>query len=107
MLKTKLAACVLALALASIGSCKGFLDVENPGPIEDENLQTPDAIPSLVTGMSADLSEELDEIVRLTSVVGDELVHGGALRLPQAAHVVLAARHHSTRGRERAVGGHA
>ena len=38
MLKTKLAACVLALALASIGSCKGFLDVENPGPIEDENL---------------------------------------------------------------------
>ena len=78
MLKTKLAACVLALALASIGSCKGFLDVENPGPIEDENLQTPDAIPSLVTGMSADLSEELDEIVRLTSVVGDELVHGGS-----------------------------
>jgi starch-binding outer membrane protein, SusD/RagB family len=78
MLKTKLLACVLAAGLASIGACKGFLDVENPGPIEDKNLQTPDAIPSLVTGMSADLSEELDEIVRLTSVVGDELAHGGS-----------------------------
>jgi starch-binding outer membrane protein, SusD/RagB family len=78
MLKTKLFACVLAAGLMSIGSCKGFLDVENPGPIEDRNLRTPDAIPSLVTGMSADLSEELDEIVRLTSVVGDELVHGGS-----------------------------
>jgi hypothetical protein len=78
MLKTKLFACVLAAGLASIGACKGFLDVENPGPIEDKNLQTPDAIPSLVTGMSADLSEELDEIVRLTSVVGDELAHGGS-----------------------------
>jgi hypothetical protein len=78
MLKKKLFACVLAAGLASIGACKGFFDVENPGPIEDENLQTPDAIPSLVTGMSADLSEELDEIVRLTSVVGDELAHGGS-----------------------------
>ncbi len=78
MLKTKLFACVLAAGLASIGGCKGFFDVENPGPIEDRNLQTPDAISSLVTGMSADLSEELDEIVRLTSVVGDELAHGGS-----------------------------
>lgn len=78
MLKTKPIVCVLAAGLMSIGSCKGFLDVENPGPIEDKNLQTPDAIPSLVTGMSADLSEELDEIVRLTSVVGDELAHGGS-----------------------------
>ncbi len=78
MLKTKLLACVLAASLASIAACTGFLDVENPGPIEDQNLQTPDAIPSLVTGMSADLAEELDEIVRLTSVVGDELAHGGS-----------------------------
>lgn len=78
MVKTKLLALALASAVTTVAGCKGFLDVENPGPIEDRNLQTPDAIPSLVTGMSADLSEELDDIVRLTSVAADELAHGGS-----------------------------
>jgi hypothetical protein len=78
MTRKKLLIGALVAALASASACKGFLDVENPGPIEDKNLQTPDAIPSLVTGMSADLSEELDEIVRLTSVAADELAHGGS-----------------------------
>jgi hypothetical protein len=78
MMKTKVLALVLAATAMAVGGCKGVLDVENPGPIEDRNLRTPDAIPSLVTGMSADLSEELDEIVRLTSVAADELNHGGS-----------------------------
>jgi hypothetical protein len=78
MMRKKLLFSALIAGLASVPACKGFLDVENPGPIEDKNLRTPDAIPSLVTGMSADLSEELDEIVRLTSVAADELAHGGS-----------------------------
>jgi len=78
MMRKKLLICALVAGLASIPACQGFLDVENPGPIEDKNLQTPDAIPSLVTGMSADLSEELDEVVRLISVAADELAHGGS-----------------------------
>jgi starch-binding outer membrane protein, SusD/RagB family len=78
MTHNKLAAVALVAAVAFAPACKGFLDVENPGPIEDEKLRTPDAVPSLVTGMSADLSEQLDEIVRLTSVAGDELAHGGS-----------------------------
>jgi starch-binding outer membrane protein, SusD/RagB family len=78
MINTKLLAVALAALAATAVSCKGFLDVENPGPIDDKLLQTPDAIPSLVTGMSADLSEELDDWVRLTSVATDELAHGGS-----------------------------
>jgi hypothetical protein len=68
--------------LAWVAACKGVLDVENPGPIEDEKLRTPDAIPSLVTGMSSDLSEEYDEVLELTTVASDELVHGGSYAGP-------------------------
>ena len=78
MTHRKLLIPALVAAVVSASACKGFTDVENPGPIEDAKLRTPDAIPSLVTGMSADLSEELDEIVRLTSVAADELAHGGS-----------------------------
>jgi hypothetical protein len=78
MMRKQLLISALVTGLGSIPACKGFLDVENPGPIEDKNLRTPDAIPSLVIGMSADLSEELDEIVRLISVAADELAHGGS-----------------------------
>jgi hypothetical protein len=52
--------------------------VENPGPIEDEKLRTPDAVPSLVTGMSADLSSVFDEIVRFAGVSSDDIAHGGS-----------------------------
>jgi hypothetical protein len=69
-------------ALAWVVACKGVLDVENPGPIEDDKLRTPDAIPSLVTGMSSDLSEEFDEVLELTTVASDELVHGGSYAGP-------------------------
>jgi starch-binding outer membrane protein, SusD/RagB family len=78
MTLSKLLIPAFVAAVLSVSACKGFTDVENPGPIEDEKLRTPDAIPSLVTGMSADLSEELDEIVRLISVAADELAHGGS-----------------------------
>jgi hypothetical protein len=76
---TRMKLLIGALAgLAWVAACKGVLDVENPGPIEDEKLRTPDAIPSLVTGMSSDLSEEYDEVLELTTVASDELAHGGS-----------------------------
>lgn len=74
-----------ALALASLlgatgiaVGCHGFLDVQNPGPIEDTALYTPDAVPALVVGMSADLSNILSDIVRITGIASDELGHGGS-----------------------------
>ena len=71
----------LALALAgavALGACSGVLEVDNPGPIPDDLLQTPDAVNSFVTGMSGDLSNALDEIIRITAIASDELAHGGS-----------------------------
>jgi hypothetical protein len=72
---------VLLVALAGVLSsvaCNGFLEVTNPGPINDSALYTPDAVPSLVVGMSSDYSNILDEITRITSIAGDESGHGGS-----------------------------
>jgi hypothetical protein len=71
-----LAAALLAVAL--LGACKDFLTVSNPGPIEDSKLETVEAVPGFVTGMSGDLSNSLDEIVRITGIATDELTHGGS-----------------------------
>jgi hypothetical protein len=78
MTNRKVLVLTLGAALTFAPGCKGFLDVENPGPIEDEKLRTPDAVPSLVTGMSADLSSVLDEVVRFTGVSSDDIAHGGS-----------------------------
>jgi hypothetical protein len=72
---------LLALAViagTSLGGCSNYLDVTNPGPIEDTKLQTPDAVPALVVGMSADYANVYDEMVRITAIAGDELGHGGS-----------------------------
>jgi hypothetical protein len=68
----------IAAAGLMLAGCKGFLDVTNPGPIEDSKLQTPDAVPALVVGMSADFANVLDEMVRITAIASDELGHGGS-----------------------------
>jgi len=73
----RVALATAAVAL-SIGGCKGYLDVSNPGPIEDAKLQTPDAAPALVVGMSADYANVYDEMVRITAIASDELGHGGS-----------------------------
>jgi hypothetical protein len=61
-----------------LAGCSGFLDVSNPGPIEDVKLQTPDAVPALVVGMSADYANVYDEMQRITGIASDELGHGGS-----------------------------
>ncbi|AHG89370.1 RagB/SusD domain-containing protein [Gemmatirosa kalamazoonensis] len=68
----------LAAAIALGASCHDYLTVTNPGPIADESLQTPDAVPGFVTGMSSDLSNALDEVVRISGIASDELGHGGS-----------------------------
>jgi hypothetical protein len=66
----------LAALAGTLASCS--LDVTNPGPIEDSKLQTPDAVPALVVGMSADYANVYDEMVRITAIASDELGHGGS-----------------------------
>ncbi len=72
----------LAGALSSV-ACKGFMDVTNPGPINDASLYTPEAVPALVVGMSSDYSNILDEIARISSIAGDESGHGGSYTAEQ------------------------
>jgi starch-binding outer membrane protein, SusD/RagB family len=77
--RTKLGrlACAL-LPVAAVYACNGFLNVENPGPIEDDQLQLATAVPSRVAGMSGDLSNSLDEMVRIVGIASDDLNHGGS-----------------------------
>lgn len=64
--------------LGAMGACKGFLDVKNPGPIPDDDLNSAQSAAGFVAGMSGDLSDALDEIVRLAGITSDDLKHGGS-----------------------------
>lgn len=61
-----------------LAACSGFLDVKNPGPIPDIDLSSALAAPGFVAGMSGDLSDALDEIVRIAGITSDDLNHGGS-----------------------------
>jgi len=66
-----------ALGVTVLASCN-FFDVTNPGPIADENLDTPGAMPGLVTGMSFDLSRGVNIAAQALPIISDELYHGGS-----------------------------
>jgi hypothetical protein len=70
------AAVFLVLATSAAG-CE-FLEVSNPGPIADADLEKPEAVPGIVAGMSGDLSDALDELIFDNSIMADELAHGGS-----------------------------
>lgn len=77
--KRQIARLGAALVLVGVaGACSGFLDVKNPGPIQDAALDAITAVPGFVAGMSGDLSDALDEIVRIAGIASDDLNHGGS-----------------------------
>ncbi|HEX6940189.1 MAG TPA: RagB/SusD family nutrient uptake outer membrane protein [Longimicrobiales bacterium] len=53
------------------------LSVTNPGPLPDSELNTPEAMPGLVVGMSADLSVALGDQVYFSALLADEMAHSG------------------------------
>lgn len=57
-------------------------DVQNPGPIDEAALNSKEALPGLVVGMSADYSVALSLTTRWGSVWGDDLTHSGTLGAP-------------------------
>lgn len=69
-----LAAWALAIGSLTTLGC----EVTNPGPIPDEELNVPEAVPGLVTGMSADLSVALGPLQEISGIVGDDMYHGGS-----------------------------
>jgi hypothetical protein len=73
---------LLGAGLALLTACGDLLDVTNPGPIADADLDTPAAMPALVAGMSGDLSSALSTTVVWGSVWSDDLRHSGTLGAP-------------------------
>jgi hypothetical protein len=70
----------VALATGMIGAvaCDSILEVENPGPLDDDDLNTVANMTPLVTGMSFDLSRAVDDVLQNSSIMGDDLYHGGS-----------------------------
>ncbi len=59
----------------AMSSCK--LEVTNPGPLLDSDLNTASAIPALVNGMGGDLSNAIGNYLTRGALAGLELVHSG------------------------------
>lgn len=79
MKKHSVGSLVLGLGVAlALSACGDYLEVTNPGPMADEELSTPTAVPGLVNGMSADLSYSLVRLTALSSIAGDDLRHSGS-----------------------------
>jgi hypothetical protein len=59
----------------SLAACD--LHVTNPGPLADEQLDVPSAMPALVNGMAGDLSVALGNYVDRGALASGELTHSG------------------------------
>jgi hypothetical protein len=70
---TALAAAVVTATL--LGACS--FEVTNPGPLLDEDLNVPSAMPALVNGMGGDLSNAIGNYLTRGALAGLELVHSG------------------------------
>lgn len=57
-------------------------DVENPGPIAESSLNSEEAVPGIVVGMSSDLSVAVSITTYWSSVWSDELIHSGTFAAP-------------------------
>jgi hypothetical protein len=68
----------LAMVLTAAAACDGIFDVENPGPLDDEDLNNIQTMTPLVNGMSFDLSRAVDDVLQNSSIMGDDLYHGGS-----------------------------
>jgi hypothetical protein len=64
--------------LVVASGCDGLFDVKNPGTIQDVDLNNPDALRAVVTGMSSDLSAELDAIAFVGARLSDEMAASGS-----------------------------
>lgn len=72
----------LAALVAVAAGCGDLFDVQSPGQIADEDLNTPDAVPGLVAGMSNRLSNAIGSVggnmVIYSALVSGEMFHGGS-----------------------------
>lgn len=69
---------VLVLALLALTGCGDILDVDAPGTIADDDLNSEDAVSGLVVGMSYDLAQAYDNTTQELALATGELWHGGS-----------------------------
>lgn len=67
-------------ATVAFGACSDVLslDVEAPGRISDDDLNTADAVPGIVAGMSYDLTDGVDATLQDVVMAAGEIGHGGS-----------------------------
>ena len=66
-----------ALAMAvGLGACSDILTVDNPGALNDPDLNDPVLISSMVTAGVANFDNEFDDLVFAGAILGDEAVNG-------------------------------
>lgn len=76
LISSKRAAALVGLAATALLAGCDF-KVTNPGPLQDDQLNAPSAIPALVNGMGGDLSNAIGNYLTRGSLAGLELVHSG------------------------------
>lgn len=74
---------VTLMALVATAACSDVLslDVEAPGRIADDDLNTPEAVSGLVAGMSFDLTQAMNGVIESVTVASGDLWHGGSYNL--------------------------
>lgn len=68
----------LVLAVLPLTACGELLDVDAPGTIADDDLNTENALSGLVVGMSYDVAQAYDGIAQEIALASNELWHGGS-----------------------------
>jgi hypothetical protein len=78
--KTKATRFVALAAVVGLAGCSEVLtlDVEAPGRIADDDLNSPTAIPGLVAGMGYDLTQAVDGALQEILLAGGEIWHSGS-----------------------------
>lgn len=69
---------LLAFAVFAGDCTDDLLETENPGQVTEDALGTEEALPVLVDGAFGDLQATLDEMVIVTGLLTDELIHSGS-----------------------------
>lgn len=76
---------IISVAAILCAACD--LSVTNPGPIQDDQLNAPTAIPALVNGMSGDLSFALGNYINRGALASGELAEAGNFAAEQQFYI--------------------
>lgn len=68
----------LTALLVLTAGCEGLFDIKNPGQILDEDLNDPAMIPVLITGLSSDVSDFMDDAAFDVARLSDEMAGSGS-----------------------------